>query len=871
MNFKKIFVPLFAFALTISLTSCDKTGGGGDDGSYPTYDETSIVFHYKRVDNNYDPWALWLWSPSKDGSEYQFNGSDSYGAVASYPLSTFGENVENDQLGFIVKSKGDWSAKDVEADRFVKFANFEKDDNLRYHVYLQQGDPNIYANADLVIVDSIDLAQFTSYSDVNVQTTNTINALKMYENDLLIYEASFAATENYSFNLPEGKKASFMNTYRIEATFNVSGDTLSAPVSVSSLYKTTEFGNDYNYDGELGAIYTPGNTTFKVWSPVSTEIKLRIYDNGTPTSVNSTSGSDTYKEYTMTKGEKGVFEYVLNGDQEGKYYTFVVTNSTYSAREVVDPYAYSTGVNGLRGMVVDFSKTNPEGWEDVEPHPYDRKELTVYETHVADITSSDTWGGSASNAKLFKGAYEEGTTYTKGDVTVKTGFDHIKELGVNAVQLIPIFDQYNDETNMTFNWGYNPVNYNTLEGGYSSNPHDGYVRIKEFKELVKAYSEAGINIIMDVVYNHMNGLTGMPFDVLMPGYYFRYNADGTASNGSGCGNETASEMYMFRKFMMDSTKFWAKEYKLGGFRFDLMGLHDLYAMEMVVLNLKTVNRNIVVYGEPWTGGTTTLPSSQQAIQNNATLFEGYGQFNDQGRDALIKGGLSAATDRGWVTNSTTQTATADWQKIRAMIYGRTNTTIIDPDLTTNYVTCHDNYTLYDRVKAAGINDEATVKKMAMLANSVVFTSQATTFMLAGEEFLRTKGGNSNSYDASYEVNELDYELKVDNLDMFHNYQKLIAFKQDTDGLHLDLSDNITDVMQIGEIEPNLAYNGTFKYTVKDSALNREYIVLHANGYREGDFAYDLSGYTLYLSTIDEDKVLTSSTPIERYETIIAYK
>ncbi len=254
-------------------------------------------------------------------------------------------------------------------------------------------------------------------------------------------------------------------------------------------------------------------------------------------------------------------------DLEGKYYTYVVTNPLFNKKEIVDPYAKLTGVNGLREMVVDFSKTNPIGWNNSKMNEYSRTELTVYETHVADVTSSETWNGSKENSKKYAGMYESGTTYTENNVTVKTGFDHIKDLGVNAVQLLPIFDQANDELatdDKAFNWGYNPLNYNSLEGIYSLNPHDGYAKIREFKELVKAHNDAGINIIMDVVYNHVNGAANSNFDVLMPEYYFRYDGNGKYSNGSGCGNETASEHSMMRKFIIDSTEFWATEYHLGG-------------------------------------------------------------------------------------------------------------------------------------------------------------------------------------------------------------------------------------------------------------------------------------------------------------------
>lgn len=867
-KFFKTFLFAIAMVVTIGLSGCNpvNTSSGGGGGSYPSYDEESIAIHYYRKDGKYDNWALWLWTGTKEGKEYAFNGYDNYGGVAAYTLSEVGADLNN-PIGFIVKSKGSWNSKDPDGDRFIDLKKFEKDKNDIYHVYLQSGDKGIYSDPNLTVVPEISMASFASYTSVRVMTNVNVKDAKLFENNVEITKLTSVGKKDFRLNMPEGKRASFDNSYKVELVFE-DNSKLESNVSVSSLYKSRDFENEYNYDGQLGAIYTKESTEFKVWSPVSKEIKVRIYESGTPTSVSKTLGNDKYTEYNLVKGEKGVFSTKVNGDLQGKYYTYVVTNATYQNKEVVDPYARSAGVNGVRGMIVDFSLTNPEGWDEIQPHQYDRKQLTVYETHLVDITSSATWGGTRGNAKTYKGAFESGTTYSKNGVTVKTGFDHIKELGVNAVQFIPIFDQANDEVNTSFNWGYNPLNYNVLEGSYSSDPYDGYARIKEFKQLVKAYNEAGINIIMDVVYNHTSGAIGSNFDVIMPGYYYRSNADGTLSNGSGCGNETASEMYMMRRFMINSTSFWAKEYKLGGFRFDLMAVHDLDTMEALTAECKKINPSIAIYGEPWTGGTVALPANEMASQANGNQFVGYGQFNDQTRDALIKGGMNAASAKGWVTN-TASVSSDDLTKIQHGVRGTTyvsGNNIADPNKTVNYVTCHDNYTLYDRIKAAGIKDEATVKKMAMLANAVVFSTEGTSFMLAGEEFLRTKGGNHNSYDAPYSVNELNYELKIQHLDMFKNYQALIALKQDLDGLHADSGTAVLNY-HTSENQNQIIYN------INDTANNRQYIFVHANGYASDKLeTIDLDGYTLYLDTLNrEDLTLSKQTMIRPFETIIAYK
>ena len=864
---KNLIKGIVAATLTITLCSCGKSNNNGGNNKIPTYDEPSIQFHYQRNDDTYDDWDMWIWERDQNGAAFAFNGKDDFGVVASYPLSTWVDPIKND-LGFIVRKGGDsWADKDLGGnDLYINFSLYQADDNDIYHFYLKSGDSNIYTDKDGTLVGAITLSVFTSTTSFAVNANMKINSYTLFENDVQIAANTNVGKIMIRDNLPEGKEVDFEKTYKINLVLE-NNDEISAELSKSKLYSTDEFGAKYNYDGDdLGANYSKENTTFKVWAPFSS-IKLNVYDNGTPKSL---GGSDEHQSYDMVKGEKGVHSVTVNGDLEGKYYTYEVTNSAYTSREVVDPYAKSAGVNGVRGMIVDFNKTNPDGWENVSPLQIDRKALTVYETHVADVTSSSTWTGTEANRKLFKGMYESGTTYTSGDVKVKTGFDHIKELGVNAVQIVPLFDQANDEINKSFNWGYNPLNYNVVEGGYSSNPHDGYVRILEFKNLVKAYNEAGINIIMDVVYNHHNGALGSNFDILFPEYYFRYTDTGALSNGSGCGNETASERYMFRKFMIDSTAFWAEEYKLGGFRFDLMGLHDLTTMEELTAELKTINPNICVYGEPWTGGTSTLSSSVSAVQANGNKYVGYGAFNDQMRDALIKGGLSGKAETGWITNKTSSISTSDANKIIRGIKGITSASvqIEDPDKTVNYVTCHDNYTLYDRAIATGkfsANDDAELAKLNVLANAVVFTSQGTTFMLAGEEFLRTKQGNSNSYNASYKVNELDYSLKVKHLDMFNNYKALIALKQNLDGLHLDKD-------HFGEVNPefNSDYSA-LSYSLTDKANNREYKVIHVNGLGTID-TFDLQGYNLYLATVQGENIsLSKATSLQPYETVIAYK
>ncbi len=839
-------------------------------GEAPVYDEDSIRFHYWRKDGVYAGWDLWLWEVGHDGGAFAFNGKDDWGVIAAYPLSAWND-VPASNLGFIVRKGGDsWSQKDCGGnDLFVDFSQFEKSNNGIYDIYLISGDSNIYTDTNGTLKAKINYATFATPSRIAAYANLGINSYKLFEDDELIMENDkVGGGKRIDINFPTGKKIDYVANYELVLTFS-NGDSLSAIVMKNNLFSSDEFGSLYNYDGDdLGVNYDSALSSFAVWSPLSKSISLRVYSSGTPSAL---GGDDAYQEYAMNKGEKGVWRASVDGDLAGKYYTYVVTNASFKEKEIVDPYAKGCGVNGVRGMIVDFAKTDPIGWEEISPLDIDRKEMVVYETHIADVTSSSSWTGNEDARNRFAGVYQTGTTYSESGITVSTGFDHIKELGVNAVQLLPIFDQANDEVNTSFNWGYNPLNYNCLEGSYSSDPHDGYARIKEFKTLVSEYRQAGISIIMDVVYNHVAGALDSNFDVLMPGYYFRYTSSGALSNGSGCGNETASEHYMMRKFIVDSASFWAKEYKLGGFRFDLMGLHDLETMNEVSAKTKEINPSIVIYGEPWSGGNSTLSDALSAKQMNGNKYEGYGQFNDQMRDALIRGGLSADNELGWVTDRENKISTDYINKLLKGVKGETYSgvaDIADPDKSVSYVTCHDNYTLYDRIMAtkSGANEE-TAKKMNRLANSVVFTSQGTSFMLAGEEMLRTKGGNKNSYNASYKTNELDYSLKIKHADLFEDYQKMIALKKELDGLHMDKE-------EIKSFAPKLSNDGgmlNYSFAAIVEGKNAQVRVVHKNGL-SGEEKVDFDGYTVLWSTEEGmKKPLNTETIVKPFETIVAYK
>ena len=826
-----------------------------------------LKLHYYRPDNDYSVINyLWLWGDNIGANLYQMTETDSFGHLYTLPYSAF---AGNDSFGLIIKCEGadNWSSQDG-SNKYFSLSDLKKDSNNYYHAYFTAGSDQ-------------------TYKSVSESRAGNINYFKVYYEEGSYYLTYGLATAAISWSITvngnplvssgttgddnnvKGYSTTYLK-YKLGTTIPNLSDIYTLTViysdgkgsrnaSMWDLYNLAAFDQTYGFDGALGAIYSKTETIFKVWSPLATSMKLRIYETGTPKSL---GGSDSYTEYQMTggtKATKGVWSYTLNGDQEGKYYTYVVTNYLYTKSEVVDPYAKSTGVNGLRGMVVDFSKVNPDGWDDISILNTNSMDLVVYEAHIADLTSSETWGGPQNLAKTYLGFCYSGTTYTEGNVTVSTGFDHIKELGVNAVQLLPIFDSSNDEINPSFNWGYNPLNYNSLDGSYSTNPYDGYEKIREFKQLVYEYNKAGITIIMDVVFNHVADAAGSNFTHLMPGYYFR-TSNGYYCNASGCGNETASDRLMFHKFMIDSTEFWAREYKLGGFRFDLMGIHDIETMEALADNLKdNVQSNIVVYGEPWAalGDSST---KECCSLGNYYKWEDFGAFNSTIRDAMF-GNVSNENTYGW--GSVSYADDTDLYKIMNGVMGYMQDDRLNPvENTVAYISCHDNYNVADHLATCSITGQ-TAARISTLGHAIILTSQGISFIQEGEEFLRTKDGCENSYNKPYEVNDLDYSYKVTYNSMFQNFKKLVALKTSGDiTIPLD---------QISDVRNTIVYDTTnfsyFYYEVGD------YVIFHHNGYGQSYInTSKYNGYTVYLDTIGELKdTIGDSITLKSHQTVILKK
>ncbi len=532
----------------------------------------------------------------------------------------------------------------------------------------------------------------------------------------------------------------------------------------------------YNGD-DLGAVYSKESTSFKLWAPTAEKVTLKLFSKGSDEEEDSRLIAETEMDYDQSSG---VWSTLAKGNLEGDYYTYEVTVNG-KTNETVDPYARAAGVNGKRSMVCELSKTDPEGWNDDSFERVSAQtEAIIWEVHVKDFSSSESSGVSEKNRGKYL-AFTESETTLNNEGSIKTCVDYLKDMGINYVQINPFYDYGSvDESgdNSQFNWGYDPVNYNVPEGSYSSDPYDGRVRINEAKQMVMALHKAGIGVIMDVVYNHVYDAAESCFDKTVPGYYFRHDIDGNLSNGSGCGNDTASERAMYRKYMVDSVKYWAEEYHLDGFRFDLMGLHDVDTMNEIRKTLDTLENGekIIMYGEAW--NMPTASDAELANQNNMfSLSTRIGAFNDGIRDA-IKGNNFNATEGGFVQGA------SSWVKLESGTLAATKYWSKQPSQTVSYTSCHDNLTLYDKLVASVKGTDADYRArydelvdMNKMAATAVFTAQGASFMLAGEEMARSKDGDHNSYKSSVEENQIDWNNLTKYSDLVKYYKGLIEIRR----------------------------------------------------------------------------------------------
>ncbi len=567
-------------------------------------------------------------------------------------------------------------------------------------------------------------------------------------------------------------------------------------------YSTEAFEKEYTYTGkDLGAVWTKDKTTFRVWAPTAEKVFVHLYASG------MAGAKDLIGRLPMQKERQGTWTAEKEGDVNGIYYTYQVTVGGKTA-EACDPYARAAGAGGTRAMVLDLSSVNPAGWEE-DCDPNAGKSVTdavIYELHLRDLSMDKSAG--IRYAGKFLGLTEKGTKTLSG---IPTGLDHIKELGITHLHLLPVCDYGSvDETRPDipqFNWGYDPVNVNVPEGSYATDPYHGEVRVKEMKQMVRELHKNGISVIMDVVYNHVYDAEKFCFNLLVPGYFCRTDEDGRYSNGSLCGNDTATERSMVRKYIVDSVVYWADEYHIDGFRFDLVGLIDTETINTVIAEVHKKHPNVIFYGEGWTMDTVlTKEGYLLTTQLNASETPEFAFFSDTFRDAL-KGSVFKASEPGFVSGAPGLEETIQ-QCFMGMPFWCKS-----PTQTVNYTSCHDNYTLMDRISLS-MPDTSFERKIQMnkLAAAIYLLAEGIPFFQAGEEMLRVRRDRSgtvveNAYDSPDEINCLKWDMldKKEYYEVYQYYKGLIAFRKAHGVLRLREADEVkSHVLPVGGTEKNVA-------------------------------------------------------------------
>lgn len=571
-------------------------------------------------------------------------------------------------------------------------------------------------------------------------------------------------------------------------------------------------------EADLWLNYSKKSTEFKIWSPTAQEVRVNFYEKG--------NGGKAFANHSLKTDENRIWSKVVSADLSGTYYTFQVKVNNKWLNETPGIYAQAVGVNGERAMIFDLESTNPEGWAlDKGPEIKYANEAIIYELHIRDMTIHPQSGSSMPGKYL--GLVEENT---KGPEGIATGLDHLKEMGITHVHLLPTFDHYAiNETKLDsaqFNWGYDPQNYNVPEGSFSSDPYNAEVRIREFKKMVKTFHDNGIGVILDVVYNHTGKTEESNFNQEVPGYYYRFNEDGSYSDAADCGNETASERAMMRKFILESVAYWAEEYHLDGFRFDLMGIHDIETMNEVTNTLKEINPNVFVYGEGWTADDSPLPEEKRALKKHIQRMPAITAFSDDIRDGL-KGSVFEDDDTGFVSGKANMEESIKFGVVGSIQHPQIDYEAMnysdapwadEPWQAISYVSCHDNHTIYDKLKLSRPDaSEQEIIAMDKLANAIVMTSQGTAFMHAGAEMLRTKNGKDNSYNLPDAINQIDWNWKVEHSEVVGFYKNLIKLRKAHPAFRMTSGEEVRKNLEFKKVE-----NGLLSYEIKNNANDNDW-------------------------------------------------
>ena len=846
--------------------------------------------------------AFYIWVTGVDGIEcmpdHVANEGQDMDVTIDFSNAKFAPYSGKTSLLFIIKfrkisdSNLNWGGQS--SDTELSYFEFAPDENgvvEAWSTNASGSDVKIYHTEAETKVLGVKYAEFIDWKTIRCTNTAQSVSYELYAFDETYFKRDAKTRDQFkkwylvmsgtgsgsSFDIKFPKMAHINIVYAIESLDDESSTGLKKTTyaTFDKLYDTSRFEQYYTYSGkDLGFTLTSNSTTFKVWAPTAANMSLLVYGTGISLDY---GGSNAYKGYHMYYTPGGVWTLTFDTRLVGSYYTYQVDNSS-GTQETIDPYATACGLNGVRGYVFEKSYTNPDGWEDLpsvwngnksfkwdgsNPNEISGldistpQELSIYEVHVQDFTGDESWNGSEGKNGTYAGFVEKGTRLAD-DSNVTTGYDHLNELGVKAVQLLPVFDHDNNELDEEgYNWGYNPLNYNCVEGAYSSNPTVPTTRIKEFKNLVLQLSKTNnhTRVIMDVVYNHVSRASASCFTKLMPKYYFRYLPNGEYANGSGCSNEIRSEATMMRKYIVDSVCMWATEYKIKGFRFDLMGLIDTETMKQVKDSLYKIDPDIYVYGEGWTSvdgyngksgtvGSDTYHVYTELYPSNASPGI-LGCFNDCGRDAL-RGG----NDSGWGSDSALPTwgfmqkgndANEEQRnKVASMLWGINADKGANPLQTINYASCHDNWTVFDQfyytLGDAGAGTAPSYKVVmdaSVTAHALIMASNSAAFIQGGEEIFRTKELNAeerakvsvttyekmydrycshNSYNAPLSVNSFKWNNKisfkgVSYAGYFKAFQDMIKLHHTMEKLPFSMDGFPYSTTTIGHHIDNIAWSG----------------------------------------------------------------
>ncbi|MFZ2551485.1 MAG: type I pullulanase [Trichococcus flocculiformis] len=633
---------------------------------------------------------------------------------------------------------------------------------------------------------------------------------------------------------------SWLDSNDLEKLFSDKRDKETIDKEMFLFVRSNDFDNYFSYDGELGALYEKEGTLLRVWTPTAKSVEVWIYAD------DSFKGPSTKIE--MVQKPKGIFEAYLPGDQHGTIYVYKILFLNNRESISVDPYARATTVNGMKSVIADLNRTNPDGWGERLPAFGLPEEAIIYELHIRDFSISETSG--IVNKGKFLGLTEKNTQNASGR---KTGLDYLIDLGITHIQILPMFDYATvDEANLTepqYNWGYDPLNYNVPEGSYSTDPFDPFNRIFELKQMIRTLHENGLRVIMDVVYNHVYDPKDQALERTVPGYFYRYNADGSLANGTGVGNDTASERHMMRKYIIDSVKYWAKEYHLDGFRFDLMGIHDSVTMNAIREALDKIDPSIIIIGEGWEM-STPLPEDLKASQRNAQAMPRIAHFNDSIRIALKGSDFGDEKDRGFISGKN-YLEDLLLRNIKGAMHLSSHSSYVDPEQVIQYVEAHDNLTLYDKLLRSNPDDSEEVRiKRHTLATSIVLLSQGVPFIHGGQEFLRTKAGVANSYQSPDEINQFEWERVT-------TFQESVAYVKGL--IALRKSEYLFRLHTIEEIEAHFTILSENFNIVAFSLTNSEkkYIVIFNGNRSDVIFRIQKGKYAIL---VEDNQVFLESMP-----------